>query len=145
MAVSIATSSQCTCAHSGHEHALIRCGCSNNRAHTHGDPLEHADDAFHRVWCCTCMSYCSKDAQCPLPLPGVRLNMTGAIVTKQQRSALLQLPYHIISMPFQVLTFIRTWFGKTFSFRSSQESQPEVQQQQYPAVVAVAPAEKAHC
>ncbi|RXW17476.1 hypothetical protein EST38_g8374 [Candolleomyces aberdarensis] len=143
MAACITTStSQCTCAHSGHEHALVRCGCSNtDHVQTHGDPLQHADDAFHRVWCCTCMSYCSKDAQCPLPLPGVRLTVTSAIVTKQQRSVLLQLPYHIISMPFQVLVFIRTWFGKTFSFRSSQPQQ----QQPEPAVVAVAVGEKANC
>lgn len=97
--MAIGTSAPCHCAHASFEHALIRCGCTNDRPHSHHeDPMKDADDAFHRVWCCTCGTYCSKDAHCPLPLPQLQAS-SGTAVQKNLRPLLIRLPLRILSLP----------------------------------------------
>jgi hypothetical protein len=99
--MAVGTAAPCHCAHASFDHALIRCGCTNDRAHKHhDDPMKNADDAFHRVWCCTCGTYCSKDAHCPLPLPELQASSgTAAMQKKLPRPFLVRLPLQILSLP----------------------------------------------
>ncbi|KAJ3499908.1 hypothetical protein NMY22_g19446 [Coprinellus aureogranulatus] len=110
--MAVGTPAPCHCAHASFEHALIRCGCTNDRTHTHhDDPLKGADDAFHRVWCCTCGTYCSKDALCPLPLPQLQMSSGTGLQKKLPRPLLIRLPLQILSLPMYLWSSLRSWLG----------------------------------
>ncbi|TFK24888.1 hypothetical protein FA15DRAFT_387886 [Coprinopsis marcescibilis] len=99
----------CSCKHERHDHALIRCGCSYDAANITDKTSRPVDDAYHRLWCSTCLKFCSKDACCPSALPQL-------CVTEARGFSLLRLPLKIVTISICILAAVRSWVGGSLFF-----------------------------